>query len=310
MFEARLEGAVRDGILDGRRVARHLREQVHAYATRWSIDPGAGAPTLAVMRVGDDPASEIYVRYKTRACDEVGIRSLERVLPADASFDTVAEQLRAWNEDDGVDGILVQLPLPSHLDKDDVIALVDPAKDVDGFHPANLGGLMGGRTLLEPCTPSGVMMLLAAAGVPLRGARATVVGRSVIVGRPMAQMLLRADATVTVCHRHTGDLAKHVSDADVLVVAAGVPELVRGAWVREGAVVIDVGVNRVGEKRLVGDVEFAPAQERAALITPVPGGVGPMTIAMLLWNTLLAAAARRGVLGSAVERSPFAKGTP
>ena len=306
MFEPRLEGTIRDGLLDGRRVARHLREQVHAYASLWSNDPDAGAPTLAVMRVGDDPASQVYVRYKTRACEEVGIRSVECILPEDAPMEVVARQLQAWNADERVDGILVQLPLPAHLDKDEVIGLVDPAKDVDGFHPANLGGLMGGRALLEPCTPSGVMMLFAAAGVPLRGKRATVVGRSVIVGRPMTQMLLRSDATVTVCHRHTRDLAHHVGEAEILVVAAGVPGLVKGAWVREGAVVIDVGVNRVGERRLVGDVEFDAARARAALITPVPGGVGPMTIAMLLWNTLLAAAARRGVLGDAVQRSPFA----
>lgn len=305
MLEPMLNLAVHDGILDGRAVADHLRKQL---STRVADLHAQGHELcLAVLRVGDDPASAVYVRHKIRACAEVGITSRAEHLPASVSETELIEHIEALNADPAVDGVLVQLPLPAQIDEDRIIEAVAPAKDVDGFHPANLGRLMAGFSLLEPCTPSGVMLLLAAAGVRLRGKSAVVIGRSIIVGRPMAQMLLRADATVTICHRHTASLEDRVREADVVVVAAGVPGLVKGEWIKPGAVVIDVGINRVGEKRLVGDVEFDAARERALAITPVPGGVGPMTIAMLLWNTLLAGAARRGLFGpdiqAALERS-------
>lgn len=257
--------------------------------------------TIALVRVGDDPASEIYVRHKVRACERVGLRSQVHHLDSLTTTERLLDVVNALNDDGDVDGILVQLPLPSQIDEDEVLLTVDPSKDVDGFHPANLGKLMAGSGLLEPCTPSGVMTLLAAAGVEVRGKRAVVVGRSVIVGRPMAQMLLRADATVTVCHRHTTDLATLVREADILVVATGVPGLIKGDWVKEGSVVIDVGINRLEDQRLVGDVEFLEAKKRARAVTPVPGGVGPMTIATLMWNTLLAGSARRGALGEDIR---------
>ena len=305
MLEPMLSEAVHDGILDGRLVAARLRQQVRLRVGELGVE--GHTLTLALVRVGDDPASAVYVTHKVRACAEVGIASAVTHLPETTDESTLLETIERLNLDERIDGVLVQLPLPAHMDVDRVIEAVAPSKDVDGFHPANLGRLMAGYSLLEPCTPSGVMMLLAAAGVSLRGKRAVVVGRSVIVGRPMAQMLLRANATVTVCHRYTTDLAEHVAAADVVVVAAGVPGLVEGAWIKPGAVVIDVGINRLDDNRLVGDVEFAPAKARASAITPVPGGVGPMTIAMLMWNTLLAGAARRGVFGpdiqAALERS-------
>lgn len=302
---ARIEEAVVDGVLRGDIVARHVRGAVADQVSQ--LRERGVALTLAVVRVGDDPASEVYVRHKIRACEEVGIASRALVLPAETTQDELLAKVAELDEDDSVDGILVQLPLPDHIDANRVIEAIDPRKDVDGFHPLNLGLLMGGRPLLQACTPAGVMVLLEAAGVDATGKHAVVVGRSVIVGRPMAQMLLRAHATVTICHRHTPDLAEQVAAADIVVVATGVPGLVRGEWIREGAVVIDVGINRREDGKLCGDVDFAGARERASLITPVPRGVGPMTVAMLLWNTVLAARFRHelGHDGADGPLSPF-----
>lgn len=298
-----MNGAVVDGILQGKAVAAHVRETVGAEVRRLRAENVE--LTLAVVRVGDDPASEIYVRHKIRACAEVGIQSRALVMPAATTEAELLAQVAALNVDDSIDGILVQLPLPAGIDEDHVLEAVHPDKDVDGFHPLNVGHLVArGRALLQPCTPAGVMVLLEAAGIATRGREAVVVGRSVIVGRPMAQLLLRADATVTVCHRHTADLVAHVARADILVVAAGVPGLVPGSAIKPGATVIDVGMNRLDDGRICGDVDFEAARPRARLITPVPGGVGPMTVAMLLWNTVLAGRARRG-LGVGTMRSPL-----
>ena len=288
---ARFSRYVRDGVIDGNVVAADLLDHVRREVDRFRA---AGVvPRLALVRVGDDPASAVYVRRKVKDCARCGIDSEHVHLPADATQEAVLATIDDLQSRDDVDGILVQLPLPAGLDEVQVLESVDPARDVDGFHPNNLGRLLFRRALLEPCTPSGVMHMLSQVGVCPRGKEAVVVGRSRIVGRPMAQMLTRADATVTLCHRHTPDLEGHVRRAELLVVATGVPGLVRGEWVREGAVVVDVGINRNPEGRLVGDVDFARARERAALITPVPGGVGPLTVAMLLWNTLSACWARR-----------------
>ena len=283
--------AVTDGILHGKLVAERvkgpIREQTELLAQQ------GVTLALAVVRVGEDPASEVYVRGKVRACAEVGIQSRHHHLPAAATEAEIVALVEQLNADEDVDGILVQLPLPKGISESRIIAAVDPRKDVDGFHPLNLGQLFSGRAMLEPCTPAGCMLLLDAAGVSLSGKRAVVVGRSVIVGRPVAQMLVRADATVTMCHRFTEDLGACIAQADVVVVAAGVPGLIRGSWVKPGAAIIDVGINRLPTGKLAGDVEFGEAHARAGVITPVPGGVGPMTVAMLLWNTLVAAMLRR-----------------
>lgn len=304
MLDPRLPDLLKDGVIQGELLAKHLRgvlaDQVAALAA-------TGVQlTLAVVRVGDDPASQIYVRHKINDCAKVGIRSLPVELPATTSEDELVARVAALNADPTVDGVLVQLPVPRHINPDRVIQSLDPRKDVDGFHPLNLGLMIARRSLLEPCTPAGVMTILRALGVDLRGRNAVVVGRSVIVGRPMAQMLMREDATVTVCHRHTNDLEARVRGAEVLVVATGVPGLIRGEWIRPGSVVIDVGINRT-ETGLCGDVEFKVARTRAAAITPVPGGVGPMTRAMLLWNTWMAAQLRRegGLYMHAVPNLPF-----
>ncbi len=284
---------MQNGRLDGNALAALVRART---ATEVTALGGQGIQlTLALVRVGDDPASKVYVRHKVRACAEVGIASRCIELPETTTESELLSLIDDLNVDDSVDGILVQLPLPKAINTDRVIERVAPAKDADGFHPANLGLLLARTALLEPCTPRGVMVMLRAAGVNLDGAEAVVVGRSVIVGRPIAQMLARENATVTLCHRHTRDLRAHVERADVLVVATGVPGLIPGEWVRPGAVVIDVGINRLPDGRLVGDVGFEEAAKRASLITPVPGGVGPMTVALLLWNTLLAGRARRGL---------------
>jgi methylenetetrahydrofolate dehydrogenase (NADP+)/methenyltetrahydrofolate cyclohydrolase len=244
--------------------------------------------------VGDDPASAMYVRMKGEDSAEVGIESFHHQLGADATADELAALLRDLNADDRVHGILLQLPLPGHLDQDEFIALIDPAKDVDGLTAVNAGLLVQGRgDALVPCTPAGVMELLREAGATLEGARAVVIGRSILVGKPLAQLLLAANATVTQCHSRTRDLAAVCREADVLIAAVGSPRLVTGEMVREGAVVIDVGTNRTDDG-LVGDVDFEAAAERARAITPVPGGVGPMTRAMLLVNTVRAARARYG----------------
>lgn len=281
-------------IIDGKAAAAELRAQVARGAAQ--LDP---PPGLGVVLVGDDPASRVYVRNKTRAVAEAGMRGVERRLPADIEESALLAEIEALNADPGVNGILVQLPLPPGIDSARVVAAVDPAKDVDGFHPENAGRLVSGAPGLRPCTPLGVMRLLAHAGVETRGAEALVIGRSAIVGKPMALLLLAADATVTVAHSRTRDLAAACRRADIAIAAAGRPEMVRGDWIKPGAAVIDVGINRVpaasGKYRLAGDVAFAEAAEAAGALTPVPGGVGPMTVACLLENTLRAARAQRGL---------------
>ena len=256
--------------------------------------------------MGDDPASAVYVRGKRRACEEVGIVSLAYDLPVATAEAELLELINELNADPRVDGILVQLPLPDHINRTAVIERIDPTKDVDGFHPYNIGRLAQRIPLLRPCTPHGVIRLLEHIGAPFKGQNAVVVGASNIVGRPMALELLLTGATATVCHRFTSDLREHVSRADVLIVAAGKPGLIPGAWVRPGSTVIDVGMNRTAGGHLVGDVEFAVARERAAWITPVPGGVGPMTVAMLMHNTLQAS---RGPLAQQRE-SQASSGVP
>jgi methylenetetrahydrofolate dehydrogenase (NADP+)/methenyltetrahydrofolate cyclohydrolase len=253
-----------------------------------------GQVGLATLQVGEDEASTVYLRLKHEAAAEAEIVSVDRKLPHEISEDELLGLVAELNGDDAIDGILVQLPLPEHVDEASVIAAVDPVKDVDGFHPFNAGQLYLGHAGHVPATPLGVMALLAEYRIPLDGARAVVVGRSNIVGKPVAHLLLQANATVTICHSHTADLERHTLDADVLVVAAGVPEIVTADMVKSGSAVVDVGISRV-EGGLVGDVEPDAAQ-RAAFITPVPGGVGPMTIAMLLRNTVRAARYRRGLL--------------
>lgn len=271
-------------LIDGRQLAGEIRADV-----RRTIEARAAAgvrrPGLAVVKVGDDAASALYVRNKRRACAEVGILSFAYDLPASASESELLRLIGMLNDDARVDGILVQLPLPAHMGRSAVIEHIDPAKDVDGFHPYNIGRLAQRIPLMRPCTPFGVIRLLQQLGAPFKGQNAVVVGASNIVGRPMSLELLLTGATATVCHRFTFDLAEHVSRADILIVAAGKPGLIPGEWVKPGAIVIDVGMNRLPGGRLVGDVDFAAAAERAAWITPVPGGVGPMTVAMLMYNT-------------------------
>ena len=281
------------GILDGSRISDALEDQVAEVVS--ALNERGPAPTLAVVRIGDDPASEIYVKHKTKACRRLGIESRHVHRSADISESDLLGLLDELSTDEEVDGLLLQLPLPDHVDPYRCIEHIAPTKDVDGFHPQNLGCLMAGKGHLEACTPRGVMTLLRATGVDIKGKNAVVVGRSRTVGRPMAQMLVRADATVTVCHRHTKDLAAEVGRSDIVVVATGVPELVSGEWIKEGSIVVDVGISREDSGSLVGDVEFEPARERAQLITPVPGGVGPMTVATLMENTTRAALIRRGL---------------
>jgi methylenetetrahydrofolate dehydrogenase (NADP+)/methenyltetrahydrofolate cyclohydrolase len=277
-------------ILDGKALAARIRAELAA-EVRKSFASGAG-PGLAVVLVGEDPASHIYVRNKARACIEAGFRTFDHRLAADTSEAALLGLIKELNENRAVDGILVQLPLPKHIDSKNVLLAIHPEKDVDGFHPENLGRLLMGDPRVVPCTPLGVMKLIEEAGVPVRGTSAVVVGRSNIVGKPVQVLLTAADATVTMCHSRTRDLAAVVQGADILVSAIGRPEMIRGAWIKPGATIIDVGINRLSAGKLVGDVEFAAAAERAGAITPVPGGVGPMTIAMLLSNTLAAAKSR------------------
>ncbi len=274
-------------LIDGKAVAARVRAEVKADVQRLKAERGI-VPGLAVVRVGEDPASKIYVTGKKKAAEELGFNSWEHHPDASISQDELLALVRKLNADPAVHGILVQLPLPKHIDAELIISTVSPEKDVDGFHPMNAGRLSLGKPGLRPCTPFGVMRLLEEARCELSGKRAVVVGRSNIVGKPMALMLLQADATVTICHRKS-DLPREVGMADILVVAAGMPELIKGEWIKPGAVVIDVGQNRKADGKLVGDVEFQGASQRASAITPVPGGVGPMTIAMLMRNTLIAA---------------------
>jgi methylenetetrahydrofolate dehydrogenase (NADP+)/methenyltetrahydrofolate cyclohydrolase len=276
-------------LIDGKAVAAELRRSIAARVATLDFRPG-----LRVVRVGEDPASGVYVRNKDKAAQEVGFDSATLHLPATTTEAELLAVVARLNADPDVDGILVQLPLPPQIRADRVISAVLPEKDVDGFHPLNAGRLASGQPGLVPCTPKGAMHLLRAAGASLPGARAVVLGRSNIVGRPMAQLLLAADCTVTIVHSRTRDLPAECRRAEILIAAVGRPEMVRGDWVTEGATVIDVGINRLADGRLVGDVDFAGASQRAEAITPVPGGVGPMTIACLLENTLEAALARRG----------------
>ncbi len=275
-------------ILDGKRIAAELRAKVQEQVAG-RIASGLPRPGLAVVLVGENPASQVYVRSKRRSCEEVGITSFAHDLPAGISESELLRLIDQLNADPAVHGILVQLPLPGHIDVETVIERIHPDKDVDGFHPYNVGRLTLRVPRLRPCTPWGVMTLLRRTAQPFKGQHAVVVGASNIVGRPMALELLLAGATVTVTHRFTGELRDHVAQADILVVAAGRPGLVPGEWVKPGSVVIDVGMNRLEDGRLVGDVGFDAALERAAWITPVPGGVGPLTVATLLENTLQAA---------------------
>ncbi len=276
-------------ILDGRALAARVRAEVAARVAQLTEQP-----CLAVVLVGDDPASAVYVRAKDRAAQSAGIAAQTIRLPGTTSESALLDQVARLNADPAVDGILVQLPLPPHIRARTVIEALDPAKDVDGLHPLNAGLLREGRALLAPCTPRGVMRLLAEAGIRLTGAKALVLGRSILVGKPLAAMLLDADATVTVAHSRTHDLAAECRSADVLVAAVGRAGLVRGDWVNPGAAVVDVGINRLADGSLAGDVDYAACAAVAGWITPVPGGVGPMTIACLLENTLVAALARRG----------------
>ncbi len=278
-------------LIDGKAVAATVRGEVREEAAAFRARYGR-APGLATVLVGDDPASATYVRNKRKACAECGIESFGHELPASTEQADLLALVARLNAAPEVDGILVQLPLPKGLDAGAVVNAIDPAKDVDGLHPVNQGRLVAGLPGLRPCTPLGVLRLLDTTGVELRGAHAVVVGRSTLVGKPVAFLLLERHATLTLCHSRTRDLAGEIARADVLVAAIGQPLFIQGDWIKPGAVVIDVGTNRSPEGKLVGDVEFARAAERAAHITPVPGGVGPMTIAMLLANTVRAAQAR------------------
>jgi methylenetetrahydrofolate dehydrogenase (NADP+)/methenyltetrahydrofolate cyclohydrolase len=277
-------------VIDGKAVAAAVRERVAGEVSAFESERGR-VPALATVLVGEDPASEVYIRNKRRACEEVGISSIHNALAADTGEEELLDLVAGLGLDDAVDGILVQLPLPDQIDPDRVVATIDPGKDVDGLTPINAGLLAHGTPGLTPCTPAGVMELLETQGVELEGAEAVVVGRSKLVGVPVARLLLAANATVTVCHSRTRDLPAVCRRADVLVAAVGVPRLLGADAVKSGAVVIDVGMNRT-EDGLCGDVDFEAAAEVASAITPVPGGVGPMTIAMLLVNTVAAARAR------------------
>lgn len=275
-------------LIDGRAVASRLREKIKREVE--ALKEGKGiTPGLGVVLVGEDPASKIYVGMKERACKEIGIRSYVYRLPQDTSEEEILHLVDYLNKNSEVNGVLVQLPLPGHVSTERVLEAVSPEKDVDGFHPYNVGRLVAGRPSFVPCTPLGIMRLLEEYAIPIEGREAVVVGRSNIVGKPVAHLLLQRNATVTICHSKTRDLPAVVQRAQILVVAAGRPRMVRGEWIRKGAVVIDVGVNRLEDGSLCGDVDFEGAAEKASYITPVPGGVGPMTITMLLHNTLEAA---------------------
>ncbi|ENA37614.1 FolD protein [Pseudomonas sp. HPB0071] len=275
-------------LIDGKAIAASLRQEI-AQRVAQRRQHGLRAPGLAVILVGDDPASTVYVTHKRKDCEEVGFVSRAYDLPSTTTQQELEALIDSLNADAAVDGILLQLPLPAHLDASNLLERISPDKDVDGFHPFNIGRLAQRIPLLRPCTPKGIMRLLESTGANLYGMNAVVVGASNIVGRPMALELLLGGCTVTVTHRFTRDLAAHVSQADLVVVAAGKPGLVKGEWIKKGAIVIDVGINRQADGKLVGDVEYETALERASWITPVPGGVGPMTRACLLENTLYAA---------------------
>ncbi len=275
-------------IIDGKLIAQQIREDIKQRVTE-RLNKGLRAPGLAVVQVGEDPASKVYVGSKRKACEELGFHSLAYDLPADTTQERLLDLIEALNADEDVDGILVQLPLPAHIHSETIIERISPDKDVDGFHPYNVGRLAQRIPVLRPCTPYGVMTLLRHTGQTIKGMDAVVVGASNIVGRPMSLELLLAGCTVTTCHRFTKDLESHVRRADLLVVGVGKPGIVKGEWIKPGAIVIDVGINRTADGKLTGDVDYPAAAQRAGWITPVPGGVGPMTVATLMHNTLYAA---------------------
>ena len=274
-------------IIDGKAIAQEVRAEWKVRAD--ALIARGVTPGLAVIIVGEDAASKVYVGNKVKACAELGLHSEHIALPADTPQTTLLEKIAGLNADPAIHGILVQLPLPKHIDSDRVLKAIDPNKDVDGFHPMNVGALVTGNPLLRPCTPYGAMKLLEKMGVEIEGKHAVVVGRSNIVGKPMALMLLYKNATVTICTSKTRDLARHTRDADILVVATGKPKMITGDMIKPGAAVIDVGINRMPNGKLCGDVDFDSAKEVAGYLTPVPGGVGPMTITMLVANTVEAA---------------------
>ncbi|NMC73074.1 MAG: bifunctional methylenetetrahydrofolate dehydrogenase/methenyltetrahydrofolate cyclohydrolase FolD [Geobacteraceae bacterium] len=274
-------------IIDGKAIARKIRGDIAAETERLAAE--GVRPGLAVVLVGENPASKVYVSMKEKACGDVGIFSDEYTLPETVEEGELLALIDRLNHDPKIHGILVQLPLPKHIDDSRILEAISPEKDVDGFHPFNMGRLVIGKPVFQPCTPYGIMVMLKEAGIDLKGKEVVIVGRSNIVGKPVAFLCLQQHATVTICHTRTVDLPAKVAAADVLIAAAGKPEMIRGEWIKEGAVVIDVGVNRLPDNRLVGDVEFEAAARRASHITPVPGGVGPMTITMLLQNTLQSA---------------------
>jgi methylenetetrahydrofolate dehydrogenase (NADP+)/methenyltetrahydrofolate cyclohydrolase len=285
-------------IIDGKRIAAELRGRVAGAVAGLKEQHGL-TPGLAVVLVGEDPASQVYVGSKAKQTGEAGMRSFEHRLPAETGEAELLALVARLNADEAVDGILVQLPLPKHINSTKVLEAIDPAKDVDGFHPINAGHLATGERALAPCTPVGCIILAKTVAPSLKGLEAVVVGRSNIVGKPVAQLLLREDCTVTIAHSRTRDLPGVVRRADLVIAAVGRPQMIEGSWIKPGAIVIDVGINRIpatnGKTRLVGDVDFASAKEVAGAITPVPGGVGPMTVACLLRNTVEAACARRGI---------------
>lgn len=275
-------------ILDGKAIAQTVRRETKARVAHF-VEHYGSAPGLATVLIGEDPASRVYVNTKEKACAEVGMRSFPAHLSASTSAAEVLQLIAELNAHPDVHGILIQLPLPSHLAQSELFLALTPEKDVDGLHPFNQGRLLLGEDALRPCTPLGVMRLIAQTGLSLSGKKAVIVGRSMLVGKPVALMLLERNATVTCCHSKTVDLAAEIQSADIVVAAVGQPDVIHGAWIKPGAVVIDVGISRMTDGKLRGDVEFAVAKERASFITPVPGGVGPMTVAMLLANTLKAA---------------------
>jgi len=274
-------------IIDGKAIARKIRGEIATETQRLAAQ--GVRPGLAVVLVGENPASKVYVSMKEKACSDVGIFSVEYTLPDTTEEAELLALIDKLNHDPKIHGILVQLPLPKHMDDSRILEAISPDKDVDGFHPFNMGRLIIGKPVFQPCTPFGIMVLLKESGIDLKGKEVVIVGRSNIVGKPVAFMCLQQHATVTICHTRTVDLPAKIGAADILIAAAGKAEMVRGEWIKEGAVVIDVGVNRLPDNRLVGDVEFDAAARRASHITPVPGGVGPMTITMLLQNTLQSA---------------------
>ena len=275
-------------IIDGKAIAQNLRETVQS-AVEERINQGLSRPGLAVILVGSDPASEVYVRNKKLACEAAGITSFAHSPPADISESALLALIEDLNQNDAVDGILVQLPLPDHINSENVIEAISPEKDVDGFHPYNIGRLMVGKPTFRPCTPQGVTRLLESTGIDIDGMDAVIVGRSNIVGKPMVFELLAKNCTPRICHSRSKDLAAQIQQADILVAAIGKPAFIQGDWIKPGAIVIDVGINRLDNGKLVGDVDFEAAKKTAGYITPVPGGVGPMTIACLLKNTLQSA---------------------